>query len=119
MVALPPHLDVYYSWTCAPCRLELPALAAAATQGADIRILIVSEEARARADLATISTPLAHTARLAPGNSARARLRQAGDDDGILPFTRAARADGSLCGSWRGILTPGRMLSLLRACRSR
>ncbi len=117
MVPTPPHLDVYYASTCAPCRLELPVLAAA--RGADIRILIVSEEARAREDMAAVSASLAQTARLAAGRSPRDRLRRAGDDDGILPFTRVARADGSACGAWRGLLTRARILSLLAACRVR
>ncbi len=117
MVPTPPHLDVYYASTCAPCRLELPVLAAA--RGADIRILIVSEEARAREDLAAVSISLAKTARLANGHSPRDRLRQAGDDDGILPFTRVARADGGTCVAWRGILTRARIAGLLAACRIR
>ncbi|HEY0265208.1 MAG TPA: hypothetical protein VGC16_00560 [Rhizomicrobium sp.] len=119
MVPQPPHLDVYYASTCAPCRLELPAIAAAVAKGGDIRIVIVSDMPRARAELSAVSPPLAQGARLAEGATPRDRLRRAGDGDGILPFTRAVDGGDATCASWRGLLTRDRIVRLLAACRAR
>ncbi len=119
MVPALPHLDVYYASTCAPCRLELPVIAEALAKGTDIRILVVSDLPRARAELSDTAQPLARVARLADGSSPRARLRRAGDGAGILPFASAAAAGTASCASWRGILTRDRIVCLPAPCRLR
>lgn len=117
MFAAPPHLDVYYASTCAPCRVELPAILEGIQAGKDIRILIVSDPQRAKADLAVVGSQLAQVARMAEGNGPRDRLRHGGDPDGILPFTRSVGAKGRICATWRGALTTLRIDDLLARCR--
>jgi len=117
MFPTPPHLDVYYASTCAPCRAELPAIRDAVRDGKDIRILIVSDPQRAAADLTAVEPKLAQLARMADGDDPRERLRRAGDMDGILPFSRAVGAKGRSCATWRGALTHLRILGLLSLCR--
>lgn len=109
-------MDVYYASTCAPCRVELPAILEAVRDGSDIRILIVDAPRRAMKDLAAIEPRLAGLARPAAGGDPRARLRRAGDADGILPFARSVGADGRVCGAWRGMLTLSRIRALLSRC---
>jgi hypothetical protein len=117
MFVLPPHLDVYYASTCAPCRLELPSILQTLAAGKDIRILIVSDPGRAAAELALVGPKLAQVARMADGKDPRDRLRRAGDADGILPFTRTVAANGRICATWRGALTRLRIGDMLSACR--
>jgi len=117
MFATPPHLDVYYASTCAPCRLELPAILEAIQDGKKIRILIVSDLQQAKADLAATAPKFVQAAQLAAGHDARDRLRRAGDSDGILPFTRSMSAKGNVCATWRGALTRFRIQDLLARCR--
>lgn len=117
MIATPPHLEVYYASTCAPCRVELPVISEAITAGNDIRILVVSDPDRARTDLATVNPALLFKMRLAEGKNPRDRLRLAGDTDGILPFTRSVGAQGNICATWRGLLTRFRIRALLARCR--
>jgi thiol-disulfide isomerase/thioredoxin len=117
IAAPPPILEVFYAPSCAPCRLELPVLASfAKTRSGHLRIVIVSEAVRARADLIEASPALAAVAVTASSHDARAALRQAGDADGILPFTRSLSANGAVCASWRGALTVMRINHLLTAC---
>lgn len=118
MVAiLPPTLEVFYAPTCEPCRLELPALAEW-FQGSThrLRIVIVSDDGRARSELAAISPGLARAAQDSGRRNPRDTLRAAGDADGILPFSRAQTANGALCASWRGALTVSRINNMLSAC---
>jgi thiol-disulfide isomerase/thioredoxin len=113
----PPTLEVFYAPSCAPCRLELPVLASfAKTKNGHLRIVIVSEVARARTDLIEASPALAAVAVTASSRDTRTALRQAGDADGILPFTRSLSSDGAICASWRGVLTVVRINHLLTAC---
>lgn len=116
MLTAPPHLDVYYASTCAPCRLELPVVLHALADGTDIRLLIVSDPLRAKADFTTAGAALVRVARLAEGESPRDRLRRAGDADGILPFARSVGAKGRICAAWRGALTRLRIQALLSRC---
>lgn len=114
MILPPAHIDVYYASTCVPCRLELPVLRSAIVNGMDIRIVIVSDQAQAKLELG--AAQLADRATLAPGISARDRLRRAGDQDSILPFARTVRMGTKACATWRGILTLPRIKSLLSSC---
>ena len=102
-----PILEVYYADTCVPCRHELPVLAAAAR---DTRLVIYVLDRPDHLDglrnLAVVTAPA----------DPRTVLRQAGDADGILPYARSVNATGTLCGSWRGILTADRITGLLNAC---
>jgi thiol-disulfide isomerase/thioredoxin len=117
IAAPPPTLEVFYAPSCVPCRLELPVLATfAKTQSGHLRIVIVSEVARARADLNEVSPALAAVAVTASSHDARTTLRQAGDADGILPYARSLFADGMICASWRGALTMVRIDHLFTAC---
>ena len=113
----PPVLEVFYSPTCAPCRLELPVLAdLAGTSDAKIRIVILDQEDRARAELSAVSPRLEAIAAAPSAASPGDALRAAGDANGILPYARSLTADGALCAKWSGGLTIGRAKSLLAAC---
>ena len=116
MIPSPPHLEVYYAPTCAPCRLELPAILEALTAGKAIRILIVDDVVQSRAQLAAASPRLSRTAQMAEGRDPRDRLRRAGDGDAILPFTRVISAKNHVCATWRGELTRWRIETLLTRC---
>jgi thiol-disulfide isomerase/thioredoxin len=113
----PPVLEVFYSPTCTPCRLELPAVAELASEeSAAVRIIILDQEQRARADLRAASPRLEA---IATGPSAAApgdALRAAGNANGILPYARTVTADGEVCAKWSGGLTISRAKSLLAAC---
>lgn len=117
LLAPPPILEVYYAPSCAPCRLELPAVAEFASQdGARVRIVIVSEEPRARADLTNVSPRLTEDAIAGREPTPRAILRAAGDHDGILPYARSIASDGRVCAQWRGRLTFATAQKLVAAC---
>ncbi|HUO90644.1 MAG TPA: thioredoxin family protein [Rhizomicrobium sp.] len=113
-----PVLEVYYSPTCAPCRLELPVLAEfVKADGARLRIVILDDEKRARSDLRDASSALEEAAVAPRQAKPRAALLAARDTDGILPFARALASDGRVCASWRGGLTMLRAKALISACR--
>ncbi len=113
----PPMLEVYYAPSCAPCRLELPAVAEFARRdGSRVRVVIVSDETRARIDLGQVSPALAASALVGSHATPRAALRAAGDGDGILPYARSLAANGKICARWRGGLTLARARALLAAC---
>src|SRR5579859_5749635 len=117
IAAAPPTLEVFYAPSCAPCRLELPVLARfAKTQDNHLRIVILSEAPRARADLGQGSAALAAVAVTASSHDARTVLRQAGDAEAILPFARSLTANRAMCASWRGTLTIARINNMLTAC---
>ena len=102
-----PSVEVYYAATCLPCRQEIPALTRAAD---DIPLVIyVLDSAKGLPPLAARIVPTAP-------QDPRDVLRRAGDDQGILPYARSVRADGSLCGSWRGKLTLERIHALINLC---
>ena len=87
---LPPTLEIFYSPSCAPCRLELPVLAELTTQaGLQIRITILDEETRARAELKAVSPQLEAVAQSKASDSPRAVLNAAGNANGILPYARS------------------------------
>ncbi len=113
----PPVLEVFYSPTCAPCRLELPVLAElSGGPGVSVRIVILDQELRARSELREVSASLEARAigpaSIAPGDV----LRAAGNDRGILPYARTVGSEGRVCSTWSGMLTVGRVKSLLAAC---
>jgi thiol-disulfide isomerase/thioredoxin len=113
----PPVLEVFYSPTCAPCRLELPALAQfAATGEARVRVVIVDEPERGRAELRAVSPGLEAAATTDPSASPRDILRAAGDERELLPYARSLTAEGQVCATWSGGLTMGRARSLMSAC---
>ncbi|MDA8229781.1 MAG: hypothetical protein M0006_00415 [Magnetospirillum sp.] len=117
MIPPAPILDVYYASTCVPCRLELPVLAQAVQDGLPVTVVVLTEEARARRELAAVSPGLEAAAVAAPAaTDPRATLRAAGDPDGILPFSVARRPDGRACRTWRGSLTLDRIRRLLASC---
>lgn len=112
----PPVLDVYYAAYCAPCRLELPVVAAVAQHdGIAVRIEIVGDAVRARRDIAQSAPallPVSEASALAP----RAALLAAGDGDAILPYARVLASGGRVCARWRGLLSRFRARALLSAC---
>ena len=114
----PPILEVYYSPTCAPCRLELPILSElVAKDGTRVRIVILDQEGQARHDIREVSPVLERQAVRSPDPKPRAALLAAGDADGILPFARAISPAGPPCATWRGGLTLQRARMLVGACR--
>ncbi|MCW5737764.1 MAG: hypothetical protein KIS73_26830 [Enhydrobacter sp.] len=122
MLPLPPDvpvLEVFYSPSCAPCRLELPVVAQiAAGQEARVRIVILDQPARARNELRTVSPALeAAAVDPADGTSPREVLRAAGEDRSILPYARSLTPDGAVCAKWSGGLTMARAQGMLDACR--
>jgi thiol-disulfide isomerase/thioredoxin len=117
----PPVLEVFYSPTCAPCRLELPLLAELAGQAdTTLRIVIVDQTEKAQAELRAVSprleaiatAPVTGPSSASPGDA----LRAAGDANGILPYARSLTAAGEVCAQWSGGLTVSRVKSLLAAC---
>ncbi len=115
-IADAPILHVYYASTCEPCRRELPALVQALDQ-VNLEIFVLGDPAKARAQLTKASPALAEKAHGMTAKDDRVTLREAGDADGILPFARSVRQDGSLCASWRGVLTAVRIQTLINSCR--
>lgn len=117
LVPDPPLLEIFYAPTCAPCVLELPAIARFQKTRPDrLRIILISDFGRALSDLAAISPELAARAVKAASSQPRDTLRLAGNDDAILPYARAVDARGHICARWRGTLTIERMNNMLRAC---
>jgi thiol-disulfide isomerase/thioredoxin len=116
----PPVLEVFYSPTCAPCRLELPVLAEVVRgQGTSVRIVILDQEERARGELHAVSPGLDAVA-VGPEATAPADvLRAAGNDRGILPYARAVDSEGAACSTWSGGLTVSRIKSMFAACARR
>ena len=113
----PPVLEVFYSPTCTPCRLELPAVAEMAGEpGTVVRIVILDQEERARAELRAVSPRLDALATRASEPSPGQTLRAAGDAGGILPYARAVAASGEVCARWRGGLTVERAREMLATC---
>lgn len=113
----PPTLEVFYSPDCAPCRLELPIVAEIARQdGTHVRVVILNEEAKARADLREVLPDLESAAESRITASPGSVLRAAGDANGILPYARAVGASGEVCAKWAGRLTLLRARRLLEAC---
>ena len=115
---LPPAtLEVFYSPTCTPCRLELPAVAEiAGRDGVRVRVVILDDEDRARAELRAVSVRLEAVAESKVGESPNAVLRDAGNDTGILPYARSVASNGAVCAKWSGRLTVARAVNLLAAC---
>ena len=119
MIPLPPPaiVEVYFAPSCAPCRLELPALVELARKSPDrLRLVIVGERAAALQALSDASPRLAMLAVDKTHMNPRATLLAAGDGDGVLPFAKSVAADGRTCARWRGGLTWDRVQSLLSAC---
>jgi len=113
--APPAILEVYYAPSCAPCRLELPALAQFARDG-HLRIVVVSEPVRAMGELKNASTRLSAAAVLSANAAPRATLLEAGDADAILPYARSLLPNGKICARWRGGVTVDRARALVAAC---
>jgi hypothetical protein len=116
----PPVIEIFYSSTCTPCRLELPTLAKVVGEtGMHLRIVILEQGERARAELRAVSPQIEAAAvgptAVPPGDV----LRAAGNDRGILPFARSMTAQGDVCSTWSGGLTVSRVKSLLAACARR
>src|SRR5690242_19216271 len=110
---LPPTLEVYYSPTCAPCRLELPSIADFVRErDGKVRVVILDHVAAAREELTVLQ---GIELRSHDGEDPRAVLRQAGDSDSILPYARTV-VNGKTCASWRGFLTRKTAQRLLAAC---
>ena len=113
----PPALEVFYSPTSVPCRLELPAVAEVASlAGSRVRIVILDQEGRARAELKAVSARLDALATVSTAATPGDALRGAGDDRGILPYARSITAEGETCATWSGGLTVARAKELLAAC---
>jgi thiol-disulfide isomerase/thioredoxin len=113
----PPALEIYYSPTCAPCRIELPAiLDFAKSDGNRVRIVLLDQQKLAREELREASRGPIPMALVASTGDARAVLRQAGDSDAILPYARAIAPNGKMCSQWRGLLTLSRAYALVAKC---
>jgi thiol-disulfide isomerase/thioredoxin len=113
----PPVLEVFYSPTCAPCRLELPVVADSLKHGgARIHIVILDQEERARRELRDVSVELEAAAEARYDSSPNAVLRAAGNPNGILPYARSMTASGAVCAKWAGGLTLARIRDMVAAC---
>jgi hypothetical protein len=113
----PPALEVFYSPSCLPCRLELPVVAEIAKRdGTQVRIVILDEEDKARAELRAASPQLDDRAVTAGDPSPNAVLRAAGNSRGILPYARSVAPGGETCAKWEGRLTLTRARSLMASC---
>jgi len=118
--APPPTLEVYYSPSCTPCRLELPVLADFVRQdGAHLRIVILAGEGLARETLRAVSPRLERAAVTNIADAPTKVLHVAGDAYGILPYTRSIAANGAVCAQWAGVLTLPRIRALIGACARR
>jgi len=113
--AYPPTLEVFYSPACAPCRLELPVVAAFAKEGGRVQVTILDQEDRARDQLRKVSAALETNAKTDIAALPGAVLRTAGDSDGILPYARST-ANSRICAKWEGRLTIEKARSLIAAC---
>ena len=112
----PPVLEVFYSPTCAPCRLELPAVAEIVHgKQARVHIVILDQEERARSELRAVSDALNSVATASAKMPADV-LRASGDEHGILPYARSLTADHEICAKWSGGLSVARAKELLAAC---
>ena len=113
----PPILEVFYSPTCAPCRIELPVLSDLVNKdGLRVRIVILEQEGRARSDIRAVSARLEKDAVANAKNPPRITLLASGNSDGILPYARPVSAAGKICAKWRGLLTIGRARALIATC---
>ncbi len=113
----PPTLEVFYSPTCVPCRLELPVLAeVAGRRDVRVRIVILDQEERARAELRAVSPALEAVAEGPSAVAPAVALHAAGNANGILPYVRLVAQAGTACARWAGRLTVARVESLLDAC---
>ncbi|HEY2613143.1 MAG TPA: hypothetical protein VGI94_20205 [Reyranella sp.] len=88
----------------------------AGRDGVRVRVVILDEEDRARAELREVSTRLEAVAESKVGEAPNAVLRDAGNDTGILPYARSVTSNGAVCAKWSGRLTVARAASLLAAC---
>jgi thiol-disulfide isomerase/thioredoxin len=115
----PPVLEVFYSPSCAPCRLELPAVAEIAGEaGTRVRIVILDQEERSRSELRAVTPQLDAIATSPSAAPPGEVLRGAGNERGILPYARSVTGAGETCAKWSGGLTVARAKSLLAACAS-
>ena len=113
----PPVLEVFYSPSCAPCRLELPVVTEFAKQdGARVRIVIVDQEALARRELRAASGQLETGAVTRTNAFPGATLREAGDRYAILPYARSLGGNATVCARWGGRLTVAKARELVAAC---
>ncbi len=113
----PPVLEVFYSPTCAPCRLELPVVAQLVNQGGvRVHVVILDQEERAREELREVSVDLEASAEGRYDKVPNAVLRAAGNSNGILPYARTLAANGAVCAKWAGGLTLTRIRDMLDAC---
>jgi hypothetical protein len=81
-----------------------------------VRIVILDDEERARAELRAVSVRLEAVAESKVGEVPNAVLRDAGNDTGILPYARSVTSSGAVCAKWSGRLTVARAANLLAAC---
>jgi thiol-disulfide isomerase/thioredoxin len=115
----PPVIEIFYSPACTPCRLELPILAEVVReQGLRVRVVILDQEERARAELHA-AAPRLDAIAVTPTTRPRDTLRAAGNDRGILPYARTVTAEGTVCTTWAGRLTVSRIKSMVAACARR
>jgi hypothetical protein len=88
----------------------------AGRDGVRVRVVILDDEDRARAELRAVSVRLEAAAESKVGESPNAVLRDVGNDTGILPYARSVTSNGAVCARWSGRLTVARAASLLAAC---
>jgi hypothetical protein len=108
-------LEIYYAAFCEPCRQELPILAKL-EHGTNFVIVVLGDRDKGRSQVLATSPAFADKIRIPPAGDDREMLRKAGDRDGILPYARTIRQNGSLCASWRGILTEVRIQTMIKTC---
>jgi hypothetical protein len=84
--------------------------------GVRLRIVILDQEERARAELRAVSPGLEAVAETRIEGGPGSVLREAGNAQGILPYARSVAPDGTTCAKWSGRLTAQRGRDLLAAC---
>jgi hypothetical protein len=111
-----PTLEIYYAQSCAPCRLELPAISELVQkEHAPVHFFVLDGGPESRRTLGA-AAPGATITDAASRGGERKVLAAAGDTDAILPYARAVGLRGELCAAWRGRLTVSVGVRLLAQC---